>query len=105
MVLSNELLSIIVKIIISGGFSLITVYAVPWLKQKGLYNKVKLCVYAAEKLKSSGALTTETKKEYVIRVLTSMGVTCDETVEVMIEAAVQELDNQSTKLAESMKDE
>jgi len=105
MAISNELLSIIVKLIISGAFSAVTAFLIPILKQNGIYTKVKYCVFAAEKLGATGAISSNTKKEYAIKALKAMGVDVNESVEVMIEAAVQELDNQSTKLVEEMKKE
>lgn len=105
MEISNEILSIVVKLIISGAFSAVTAMLIPMLKQYGLYTKVKYCVYAAEKLGVSGAISSDTKKEYAIKALKAMGVDVNDTVEVMIESAVQELDNQSAKLVEEIKKE
>lgn len=65
---------------------------IPWLREKRLYNIVNQYVLAAEKLCSTGAIAKDAKKEYVTNLLANRGVAVNESVNAMIEAAVQELD-------------
>jgi hypothetical protein len=65
---------------------------IPWLKEKRLYTQVKRFVRAAEKLGDTGAIDKATKKAYVKSQLQKIGVTVTDSVDAMIEAAVEELD-------------
>lgn len=83
------IIDLIVKIVfvLLGGF--VTVYIVPWLKEKNLYNTVVKMVQAAEKLNKTNPID---KKAWVIAALESKGITVNKYVEALIESAVQELD-------------
>ena len=76
---------------------------VPWLKEKRLYNIVKKGVMAAEKLAESGQLPKVDKKAYVLKFLMSRGIEITGEVETFIEAAVKELDEISSTIAEEIK--
>ena len=65
---------------------------IPWLKEQRVYSLVVKLVRAAEKLAESGAITKESKKIYVIKLLESRGIKITPSVEAFIEAAVTELD-------------
>lgn len=66
--------------------------AIPWLKEKRLFGRVYRCVKAVEKMAESGAIEKIDKKQHAIKMLEKMGVTVDENVDAMIEAAVIDLD-------------
>lgn len=66
--------------------------AIPWLKEKRLYNVVQKFVQAAEKLGETGAIDRAAKKDYVISLLTKKGYVVDAEVEAFIESAVKEMD-------------
>lgn len=65
---------------------------VPFLKEKRLYNIVKNCVQAAEKMTESGIINKDDKKKYVVDLLEKNGIVVDETVDSFIESCVKELD-------------
>ena len=65
---------------------------VPWLKEKHLHNIVKNFVQAAEKLAESGVIAKESKKDKVVELLESKGITVDATIDAFIESCVKELD-------------
>lgn len=65
---------------------------VPFLKEKRIYNIVKSCVQAAEKMTESGIIDKDDKKKYVIDLLKKNGIVVDETVDSFIESCVKELD-------------
>lgn len=65
---------------------------VPFLKEKRIYNIVKNCVQAAEKMTESGIINKDDKKKYVVDLLTKNGIVVDETVDSFIESCVKELD-------------
>ena len=68
---------------------LASIYLIPWLKEKRLYDTVTRLVAAAEKL---GESLPEGKKNYVLNLLADMGVEITPVVDALIEAAVQQLD-------------
>lgn len=96
----NSILPNILEIIITIISLIVARYAVPcikndlvpWLKEKHLHNIVKNFVQAAEKLAESGAISKESKKDKVIELLESKGITVDDTVNAFIESCVKELD-------------
>jgi hypothetical protein len=69
--------------------TIVTLYVVPWLKEKRVYDTVKKMVDAAEKWAENNNIN---KKEWVIEKLEASGIDVNEYVEALIEAAVQELD-------------
>lgn len=83
------IIDLIVKIVFALLGGLVTVYVVPWLKEKNLYNTVEKMVWAAEKLNETNPID---KKAWVIAALESKGITVNKYVEALIESAVQELD-------------
>lgn len=96
---------LIIELVVKLAFALfggiITIYVVPWLKEKNLYNTVKKMVQAAEKWNSTHPID---KKAWVVEQLTAKGVTVNPYVEALIESAVQELDTAITKGAETVDD-
>jgi len=91
-------IDIIVKVLIPILGTIITYILVPLIKQKttkeqreNIYNLVKIAVKAAEQMHDAGLINIP-KKEYVINFLTSKGINITiQDLDVMIEAAVQEL--------------
>lgn len=69
--------------------ALITMYVVPWLKDKKLYDAVKIAVSAAEKWAETHPIN---KREWVEEQLTKNGIPVTDKISVMIEGAVEELD-------------
>lgn len=93
-----EWINVAVKILFLIASAVMTVYVVPWLKEKHLYGTVVKCVQAAEKYAKTHNID---KKEYVIAVLESKGVTVSVYVDALIESAVQELDIALGKITEA----
>lgn len=94
-----DLLVKLVFVLLSG---IVTVYVVPWLKEKNLYSTVKRMVQAAEKWNQTNPIN---KKEWVIDQLSAKGITVNTYVEALIESAVQELDTAIAKGAETVDDD
>jgi len=65
---------------------------IPWLKDKQLYSIIFSFVKAAEKSAESGIIDKEAKKQFVIDLLTSRGITVNSDVDALIESAVKDLD-------------
>lgn len=84
----------IVRIVFILLGTIVTLYVVPWLKEKRLYEQVKTLVEAAQKLEENNPID---KNEWVIRQLEGLGVTVTPFVRAIIESAVKQLD-----LAEQM---
>ena len=91
-------IDIITKVIIPILGTILTYLIVPFIRQKttkeqreNIYNLVKIAVKAAEQMHDAGLINIP-KKEYVINFLTSKGINITiQDLDVMIEAAVQEL--------------
>lgn len=66
--------------------------AIPWLKEKRIYDIVKKFVNAAEKMAESGAIQKVDKKTKVVEWLTKKGIVVDDEILSLIESAVKELD-------------
>lgn len=66
--------------------------AIPWLKEKRIYEIIKQLVQAAEKMAESGAIAKIDKKETVIKLLTEKGIVVTDEISALIESAVKELD-------------
>ena len=71
-------------------------YAIPWLKERKLYDTVKMAVRASEKLGESCTIDKEAKLQYVVTILQKKGIKVDATVRAMIESAVGDLDDELT---------
>lgn len=84
-----EWIEAIVKIVFVVLSTVVTLYVVPWLKEKRLYDTVKKMVDAAEKWAETNNID---KKEWVVSQLEAKGIDVNEYVEALIEAAVKELD-------------
>ena len=92
------IIDLVVKLAFALIGGIITIYVVPWLKEKNLYNTVKKMVQAAEKWNTTNPIN---KKEWVVGQLAAKGITVNAYVEALIESAVQELDAAIGKGAET----
>ena len=99
----NQVVSVIVKLVITGAGTAFIAYGIPYMKQIGMYKIVQMAVRAAEKLGVTGAIKKADKKKYVIAALKKMGVKVTPTIDMMIEAAVKELDIQNEKIESELK--
>ena len=99
--MNNEIITLAVSYVIKALFlilsGVLTFYiktkVIPWLEDRQLYATVKRYVQAAEKLASTGKLSTgAAKKEYVINLLESKGIECGPEIHALIESAVEEID-------------
>lgn len=84
-----EWIEAIVKIAFIVLSTVVTLYVVPWLKEKRLYDIVQKMVDAAEKWAETNEID---KKEWVICQLENKGIVVNDYVDALIEAAVKELD-------------
>lgn len=91
-IILNAVLAIIGLCVSSIVIPWIRNTAIPWLKEKRLYNLCMSFVMAAEKMAESGQITKDAKKNYVISLLRSKGIEVTPEIEAMIECAVKELD-------------
>lgn len=85
----ENIINYAVKFVFAVLSVLITVYLVPWLKQKRVLGIIKTAVEAAEKLSEN---TEINKKDYVLEILQRAGVKVTPVEDAMIEACVKELD-------------
>lgn len=92
------IIELAVKLVFAFLGGLITIYVVPWLKEKNLYSTVKRMVQAAEKWNTTNPID---KKAWVIERLIEKGITVNPYVEALIESAVQEIDAAISKGAGS----
>ena len=99
----NELITVVVKLVITGAGTAFVAYGIPYMKKIGMYQIVQMTVRAAEKVGVSQALKGADKKQYAITALEKMGVKITPTIEMMIEAAVKELDIQNDKIESELK--
>ena len=95
------ILSIVVSVYL---IPLIKTELKPWLEEKRVYSIVQKFVKAAEKLAESGVIPKIEKKDKVIELLESKGVTITPSVEAFIEAAVKELDLVANTIVETIKE-
>lgn len=70
----NEIVSVIVKLVITIAGTAFMTYGIPYLKQIGMYKIVQMAVRAAEKLGVTGAIQKADKKKYVIAALEKMHI-------------------------------
>lgn len=84
-----EWINLVVEIVFLVLGTVVTVYVIPWLKEKKLYDTVVKFVNAAEKWAQTNDIN---KKEWVVSQLERAGITVNPVVEAFIESAVQELD-------------
>lgn len=106
----NAILPNILEIILTIISLIISYYVIPyikrdlipWLKEKHVYSIVKHFVQAVEKMAETGAIDKTTKKEKVIELLQSKGITVDSTVETLIESCVKELDMLASVIVEEI---
>lgn len=94
----SNILSILIEAMIAALGAIFAKYLIPLIKDKIQNTWIEKAVRAAEKIyKESG--TGEQKKQYVINFLVSKGIVVKDengnipqTIDVLIEAAVKELD-------------
>lgn len=99
-----EIIWIIISLIISRYIiPCIKTDLIPWLKEKHLYGDVKKFVQAVEKLAESGIIQKADKKQKVIELLTNKGIKVDESVDILIESCVKELDMLTSVIYEEIK--
>ena len=78
---------------------------IPWMNDKEIYTTVKRYVQAAEKLASTGEISSGAeKKNFVLALLRKKGLHCTPEVEALIESAVQELDQLKKQATEALID-
>lgn len=82
-------IGVAVKIVFLVLSTIVTLYVVPWLKEKRLFAAVKKMVEAAEKWAQTHEID---KNQYVIDRLEERGIEVNAYVKALIEAAVTELD-------------
>lgn len=80
----------IIKIVISLLCTILTVYVIPLLKQKKLYDAVVIAVNAAEQIYNQSGMGKE-KFEYVKEWIKKKFKVSDEDLKNIIESAVYEL--------------
>jgi hypothetical protein len=97
-----EWIDIIVKIVFLVLGGVVTIYVVPWLKDKGLYDTVKRMVQGAEKWAENNDID---KREWVICKLNEHGVKVDSHVLALIESACEELDLAWARIEAAVDDE
>lgn len=96
----SEIISAIIKLVLTLCSAVITVVVVPWLKEtaipwlreRHMYELVSTFVQAAEKMASSGAIDKDAKKRWVLKMLAAKGIVVNDEIEAMIESAVVDLD-------------
>lgn len=93
------IIELVVKLVFALLGGIITIYVVPWLKEKNLYSTVTRMVQAAEKFNKTNPID---KKAWVIERLAEKGINVNPYVEALIESAVQELDVALTKASEGI---
>lgn len=107
-----ELVALLLKIVAVACLGMLTKHvlpwmrevAIPWLKERHLYNLICYFVRAAEKLADTGAIDKTTKKEYVIKLLKQRGINITSEVDALIESAVLDLDMAVASVFDAIKD-
>ena len=99
----NQVVATIAQLAVAGAGTAFMVYGIPYLKKIGVYKLVQMTVRAAEKVGATGVIKKADKKKYVVAALEKMGVTITPTIDMMIEAAVKELDIQNEKIENELK--
>ena len=96
----NTLITNLVELVAAVALALVTGLltpwlvntAIPWLKEKRLYNLAAKFVAAAEKRAEAGTIDKAAKKQFVIELFTKKGIEITAELDAFIEAAVKELD-------------
>lgn len=91
--MKTEIITVLAEHLIEIVFAVlgivISTYVVPWLKEKKLYDTVKITVRAAEKWAETHEID---KRSWVEEQLGTLGITITPLLSAMIESAVKELD-------------
>ena len=94
----------IVVLLVKLLFAFASVWALtkflPWLSRQRVYSYVRKFVMAAEKMAEAGTINKCDKNAVVVDLLEKNGITVNETVRALIEAAVKELDLLEDKVVE-----
>lgn len=101
----NELVVLLTRLVIGVAGGAFIYIGLPHLKNLSIYKIVQMVVRAAEKMGETNQIPKETKKDWVIQMLERFGIKVNDTVEAMIEAAVEEIDLQMKKITEEVKRE
>lgn len=97
----ETVMDILVLAAIAVAGVLFRLYAVPWLRERGIYAEVVRMVKAAEKWEQTHEID---KKAWVCNALREAGVEVTPQIERWIEAAVMELDIAVGALGEKEKE-
>lgn len=71
----------------------IVTVGIPWLKERRLFGLIRKYVEGAEKKAHSGQISPSEKKSVVLTLLQAKGITITPEIDILVEAAVTELDN------------
>lgn len=98
----KELLMMSMEFLLRAVIIVIGYYVVNFIKKRNLEKWVEFCVRAAEQLAIAGIIDFEERKEYVKqRVLEKFSLT-EEELDVLIEAAVEELNRLQKSITTSL---
>jgi len=93
----EEVIRLSVELFFAAVGALLSIYVIPWLKEKRIYEAVRVAVLAAEKLWETGAIEKRDKKELCLEYLKEKGIIITEEIHFMIEAAVKEADEMKSR--------
>lgn len=65
---------------------------IPWLREKRIYDEIQKLVIGVEKMYEAGIIKKVDKKRLVITQLKAKGIKVTDEIEILIEAAVKNLD-------------
>jgi len=95
---TQEIFTLIIKLVVTLVIGLCSVYVIPWLKNKyskekreNILSNIDVLVQAAEQIADVWDHDGSWKKQHVIDVLASLGITITEEIDDYIEAAVYKL--------------
>ena len=101
--MKEEIIKLLLDHVIEIAFAImgmfLTAYVLPWLKEKKLYDTVKIAVGAAEKWAQNHDID---KRAWVEDLLKSQGINVTPLISGMIESAVIELDAAFSKAKKSL---
>lgn len=117
----NNVVSAVIKLVFAGITLVLSKYAIPfakktvapfirqtiipWFEEHRLRSIVDRLVHGAEQLANSGQLPKADKKQYVVDMLTAMGIEVTPEVDAIIEGAVLDLDKTLKELLQAVLDD
>lgn len=117
----NNVVSAVIKLVFAGVTLVLSKYAIPfakktvapfirqtiipWFEEHRLRSIVDRLVHGAEQLANSGQLPKADKKQYVVDMLTAMGIEVTPEVDAIIEGAVLDLDKTLKELLQAVLDD